>query len=85
MKFWSQYDVSKYTDEELYNILELNPGATDNELEARIIQQIQRHMYLKTTTGRKLFQFFKDFIIFWKIRVQFKLGFVSWVFFWMNW
>lgn len=56
----SQYDVSKYSDEELYNILELNPGATDNELEARIIQQIQRHMYLKTTTGRKLFKFFTD-------------------------
>lgn len=56
----NQYDVSKYSDEELYNILELNPAATDNELEARLIQQIQRHMYLNTTTGRKLFKFFKD-------------------------
>lgn len=56
----NQYDVSAYSDEELYNILELNPTASDRELEARIIQMIQRHMYLTTVTGRKLFKFFKD-------------------------
>ena len=53
-----QYKIENYTDEELYEILELNSEASDGELEARIIQLIQKHMYLRTTTGRRLFNFF---------------------------
>lgn len=55
-----QYKIENYTDEELYEILELNSEASDGELEARIIQMIQKHMYLRTTTGRRLFHFFQD-------------------------
>jgi hypothetical protein len=57
----NEYDVSNYTDEELYSILDLQTSSpTDSELEGAIIQKIQRHMYLRTSSGRKLFQFFRD-------------------------
>ena len=54
------YNVADFTDVELYSLLELSPTPTDSELEARIIQMLQRHMYLRTESGRQLFQFFKD-------------------------
>ena len=54
------YKVTDFTDTELFSLLELSSNPTDNELEARIIQMLQRHMYLRTESGRQLFQFFKD-------------------------
>ena len=54
------YNVGDFTDVELYSLLELSPTPTDNELEARIIQMLQRHMYLRTESGKQLFKFFKD-------------------------
>ena len=56
----STYKVEDFTDLELYSLLELSSTPTDNELEARIIQMLQRHMYLRTHSGKQLFQFFKD-------------------------
>ena len=52
------YDVSKYTDEELLDILDSKKN--DSTLEAKIIQSIQTYMYDKSVEGRKRFQFFKD-------------------------
>jgi len=54
------YNVADFTDLELYSLLELSNKPTDSELEARIIQMLQRHMYLRTESGKQLFQFFKD-------------------------
>ena len=53
------YDVSKYTDQELYNILDLmNP--TDRELEAKIIQQINRYENMNNIFGNKFVKFFNE-------------------------
>ena len=53
------YDVSKYTDQELYNILDLmNP--TDRELEAKIIQQINRYENMNNIFGNKFVIFFNE-------------------------
>ena len=53
------YDVDQYTDEELYSILDVF-SPTDSELEARILQLIQRHMYLQNEDSNKLVSFFND-------------------------
>ena len=53
------YDVSKYTDIELYNILDLNQP-TDRELEAKIHFFINKYEKMQSTDGRKLYQFFND-------------------------
>ena len=55
----AEYDVSKYTDEELLEILE-SDDINDPTLEAKIIQSIQTYMYDKREEGKKRFQFFKD-------------------------
>jgi len=54
------YNVADFTDLQLFELLEISSTPTDNELEARIIQMLQRHMYLRTVSGKQLFQFFKD-------------------------
>ena len=54
-----EYKVSSYSNEELFHILELD-SPTDSELEARIIQLLQRHQNLKNPSGKKLFNFFND-------------------------
>jgi hypothetical protein len=55
----NNYIVSKYTDSELYDILDLvNPG--DRVLEAKIIQMINRYSNIGGESGEKLTQFFKD-------------------------
>ncbi len=53
------YNVSKYTDEELYNILDLS-NPTDRELEARIYHLIKKYKIMDTESGNKLSQFFED-------------------------
>ena len=51
------YDVNKYTDEELYNILDLiNPS--DRELEAKIHHMIRKYKNMQNDAGDKLAWFF---------------------------
>ena len=53
------YNVSDYTDAELYNILDLvNP--TDRELEAKILMQIHKYENIGTKSAQKLARFFDD-------------------------
>jgi hypothetical protein len=53
------YNVSKYTDTELYHVLNLtNP--TDRELEARIYHLIKKYKTMDNESGNKLAQFFED-------------------------
>ena len=53
------HDVSKYSDEELYQILNLtNP--TDRELEAKILHYIHKYTNMGNETGNQLAQFFVD-------------------------
>jgi hypothetical protein len=58
------YDVSKYSDEELYNVLDLNLNSqgkpNDGELEAKLIQMLQLYQNTETEQGKKMFQFYND-------------------------
>jgi hypothetical protein len=53
------YDVSKYTDQEIYAILELSEP-TDRELEAKIISQITKYEKMDNAFGDKFVIFFND-------------------------
>jgi hypothetical protein len=53
------YDVSTYSDEELYNLLDLN-NPTDRELEAKIIFMIKKYNNIQNDSGDKLANFFTD-------------------------
>jgi len=53
------YNINEYTDQELYEILDLlNP--TDRELEAKIIFFIQKYENIGTESSIKISQFFED-------------------------
>jgi len=53
------YDVNKYTDDELYNILDLiNPS--DRELEAKIIFLMRKYENMQNKSGDELANFFKN-------------------------
>ena len=53
------YNVNKYTDQELYNILDLvNPS--DRELEAKIFHMISKYKNMQNDSGNKLAAFFND-------------------------
>jgi len=53
------YDVNKYTDQELYNILDLvNPS--DRELEAKIFHMINKYKNMQNESGNKLAVFFNN-------------------------
>ena len=52
------YDISKYTDEQLYNILDIN-NPTDRELEARIVFLINKYSNMQTESGYTLAVFFQ--------------------------
>ena len=53
------YDVTKYTDAELYNILDMvNP--TDRELEARILHLIDKYANMQNESGYNLAIFFQN-------------------------
>ena len=56
----SEYDVTGYTDDDLYAILDVSTPVVDSELEAKIIQEIQKYVYDRSFQGRKFYQFFKD-------------------------
>ena len=51
------YDINQYTDEQLYEILDMN-HPTDRELEAKIIQMINKYENISTEIGKKLYSFF---------------------------
>jgi len=53
------YNVSKYTDMELYHVLDLS-NPTDRELEARIYHLIKKYKTMDNESGNKLAQFFED-------------------------
>ena len=53
------YDIKKYTDQELYSILDIN-NPTDRELEARIIQLIKKYEMMQTPGGDEIATFFKN-------------------------
>ena len=53
------YNINDYTDEEIYEILDLlNP--TDRELEAKIIFFIQKYENIGTESSEKIVKFFED-------------------------
>lgn len=58
------YDVSKYSNKELYDLLDLplnaNGEPTQGELEAKLIQQLQLYQNIQTEQGQKMFQFYND-------------------------
>ena len=53
------YDVSGYSDNELYDLLDLN-NPTDRELEAKIIFMIKKYNNMQTKSGEQLSKFFTD-------------------------
>lgn len=53
------YDVSKYTDEELYGILDVN-NPTDRELEAKLLSLVYKYNNIGNESAVKLTQFFVD-------------------------
>ena len=53
------YNVSTYTDQELYDILDVN-SPTDRELEAKILFLIDKYENLQNESGNQLAQFFND-------------------------
>ena len=58
------YDVSKYSNKELYDLLDLplnaNGEPMQGELEAKLIQQLQLYKNIQTGQGQKMFQFYND-------------------------
>ena len=53
------HDVSKYTDQQLYDILDIN-NPTDRELEARIVHLINKYSNMQNESGYKLAIFFQN-------------------------
>ena len=53
------YDISKYSEEDLYNILDLN-NPSDRELEAKIISMIDKYKHSDNADADKLVSFFED-------------------------
>jgi hypothetical protein len=53
------YDISTYTEKELYDLLDLN-NPTDRELEAKIIFMIKKYNSMSNNSGDKLANFFSD-------------------------
>lgn len=52
-----EYDVSQYTEQELYTILDLN-NPSDRELEAKILSYVRKYSNFGNASGDKLAQFF---------------------------
>ena len=53
------YNIKNYTDEQLYNILDIN-HPTDRELEAKIIHLINKYENMQNETGNKMSIFFQN-------------------------
>ncbi len=56
----NEYDVSKYTDAELYSILNLDAAATDGELEAKLLSLIRKYSGYGNADGDRIAQFYTD-------------------------
>ena len=54
------YDISKYSDSELYGILDLTGNPTDRELEAKILFLIKKYDTIQNESGKQLSKFFRD-------------------------
>jgi hypothetical protein len=54
-----EYDISEYSDKELYQVLDLN-NPTDRELEAQIIQFIEKYNNNDTAESMKFHKFFEE-------------------------
>jgi mRNA-degrading endonuclease HigB of HigAB toxin-antitoxin module len=53
------YNINKYTDSELFQVLDLvNPS--DRELEAKIIYFLKKYESIKNESGKQLYNFFND-------------------------
>ena len=55
----NMYDVTTYTDAELFNILDLD-APTDRELEAKIIFLINKYKNMQNAAGDQLTEFFEN-------------------------
>jgi hypothetical protein len=55
----NEYDVSQYTEEELYKILDMN-HPTDRELEAKLIGLVNKYNSYGNDTGDRIAQFYVD-------------------------
>ena len=53
------YNIEEYTEEELYDILDVN-NPTDRELEAKILFMIHKYQKAFTRASKKLVAFFED-------------------------
>ncbi|MBI96214.1 hypothetical protein CL656_03630 [bacterium] len=53
------YKIKDYTDEELYEILDLN-NPSDRELEAKILMMVHKYENSKAKSSKKLVRFFED-------------------------
>ena len=53
------YNVNKYSDEQLYDILDMS-HPSDRELEAKIIQMINKYESVPTDIGKQLYDFFTN-------------------------
>ena len=53
------YDVNHYSDEQLYDILDMN-HPSDRELEAKIIQMMRKYENIPTEIGKQLYTFFDN-------------------------
>ena len=53
------YNIEAYTDEELYDILDVN-NPTDRELEAKILFMIHKYEKMNSRSGKKLSTFFES-------------------------
>jgi hypothetical protein len=56
----NRYDVSKYSEEELYKLLGLESDVADRILEGRIVQLIKKYKNMQTPAGEELGNFFID-------------------------
>ena len=55
----NEYNVNGYTDEQLYQILDLN-NPSDRELEAKLLSMVRKYTNFGNDSGNKLSQFFID-------------------------
>jgi len=55
----NEYNVNEYTDEQIFQILDLN-NPSDRELEAKILSMVRKYTIFGNDSGDKLSQFFID-------------------------
>lgn len=54
------YNITTYTDEELYEVLDLTKNPSDRELEAKILFYVHKYSIMDTKSSKKLAKFFDD-------------------------